>query len=81
MQLFAIMGCTIGYVCDELWFVLQVVGPSYDIAAMFNPWLYQMGFPIINITERQILDNIIAEPNRFLYGSNDDPTEPPSDYK
>ena len=57
----------------------QVIGSSLNIKQVMDPWLYQMGFPVVTIITRSnfVLD---ATQTRFLIDPSNDPTQPPSPY-
>ena len=57
----------------------QVIGPSLDMKQVMDPWLYQMGFPVVSITSRT---NLILEvtQTRFMIDPVYDTTQPPSPY-
>ena len=61
------------YIC-----FLQQVGDGYNIAEMFDPWVEQMGFPVIDVTEDG--GDLILRQSRFLNDPNIDPESPPSSH-
>ena len=58
--------------------LVQEVEGELDIATVMNPWLYQMGLPVVNITVQN--GNIRATQSRFLNNPEADPEQPKSVY-
>ena len=52
------------------------MGDGYNISAMFDPWVEQMGFPVIDVIE--VDGNLLLTQSRFLNDPNIDPESPPS---
>ena len=56
----------------------QEMGSELNVAAVMNPWLMQMGLPVLNLTQSG--DEITATPTRFLANPDADASKPDSDY-
>ena len=60
-------------------FILQEIGDEMNITEVMNPWLYQMGLPVVNITV--VNNQIRATQMRFLNNPEDDPKKPKSPFE
>ena len=53
------------------------MGDNYGIARMMDPWVEQMGLPVVNISVPEP-GRLLFKQSRFLNDPDADPTQPPS---
>lgn len=58
-------------------FLMQQVGSSLDVASTFDPWVEQIGFPVVTVTTGPDT-NLVLTQTRFLNDPELDPDQPES---
>ena len=57
----------------------QVVDNDLDVKTIMDPWMYQMGLPVVNVTDFNNSTLYVSQ-SRFLNNPSANFSDPPSDY-